>query len=214
MKNRKYFFAVFIFLCLVFGTGCQKSVSVLKSEESVEILQDAQVEEMEELTKDSLEDTSEVGSSQEQKMIFVDVSGAVLYPGVYQLQENSRVFQAIEAAGGCTEDAESSLLNQAELLQDGQKIYVYTKQEAKDIALTSTQGLEVSESAAASDGKVNINKAGKADLMTLPGVGETRAEAILTYRQENGSFSSIEELMNVEGIKEKTYEKLKDKITV
>lgn len=160
------------------------------------------------------------GTVTENTVIYVDVTGAVKAPGVYTLPAGSRVFEAIALAGGAREDASLENLNQAGILQDGQQIRVYTEEEAAQMAqqgsLPSLPGAETAagqkESQEAS--KVNINTAGKDELMTLTGIGETRAEAILAYRQETGGFQAPEDLMQVEGIKEKTFEKLKDQITV
>lgn len=207
--NRKIKICIFVnvfFACVLLLSGCEKSISVLKNEEVVE--ENAAVYSEED--KDDI--TGEI-VLQEEKTVFVDIAGAVVVPGVYELPYGARIFQALEAAGGCTEEADTINLNQAQVLSDGQKIYVYTKQE---IAQAENLGIgeDDSNSVVSYNGKININQADKGDLMALPGVGETRAEAILSYRERNGVFSSIEELMNVEGIKEKTYEKLKDKITV
>ncbi len=161
--------------------------------------------------------------SETQERIFVDVCGAVKHPGVYQLSRGSRVYEAIALAGGFLEEAESSLVNQAGVLEDGQQLRIYTKQEAEELAVTAVVGPGGSQPSGQSrepsgqqteEQKININQADKDALMTLTGIGETRAEAIIAYREASGGFSSIEELMQVDGIKEKTYEKLKDKITV
>ena len=160
------------------------------------------------------------GTVTENTVIYVDVTGAVKAPGVYTLPAGSRVFEAIALAGGAREDASLENLNQAGILQDGQQIRVYTEEEAAQMAQQgSLPSLPGAETAAGQEegqeaSKVNINTAGKDELMTLTGIGETRAEAILAYRQETGGFQAPEDLMQVEGIKEKTFEKLKDQITV
>ena len=160
------------------------------------------------------------GTVTENTVIYVDVTGAVKAPGVYTLPAGSRVFEAIALAGGAREDASLENLNQAGILQDGQQIRVYTEEEAAQMAQQgSLPSLPGAEAAAGQEegqeaSKVNINTAGKDELMTLTGIGETRAEAILAYRQETGGFQVPEDLMQVEGIKEKTFEKLKDQITV
>ena len=160
------------------------------------------------------------GTVTENTVIYVDVTGAVKAPGVYTLPTGSRVFEAIALAGGAREDASLENLNQAGILQDGQQIRVYTEEEAAQMAQQgSLPSLPGAETAAGQEegqeaSKVNINTAGKDELMTLTGIGETRAEAILAYRQETGGFQAPEDLMQVEGIKEKTFEKLKDQITV
>lgn len=171
--------------------------------------------------------SQESGGIKSEKLIYVDVGGAVVKPGVYSLSEGSRVFEVLELAGGFTKDAYTKAINQAEILLDGEKIYVYTTQEAEELlaqGMFSEFGVWLEsgsfvESGSLSEGKssagkVNLNKADKEELMTLSGIGSTRADAILQYRTEHGAFRSIEELMQVEGIKEKTYEKIKDCITV
>lgn len=159
------------------------------------------------------EDTDLTASDEESKdTIFVYVCGAVEKPGVYELSARARVFEALACAGGLKEDADEDYLNQAQVLTDGEQIYVPTKEEAQEKNLSkSTSG---TESGITADGKVNINLATKEELMTLNGIGESRAESILTYRESKGDFQKIEDLMKVDGIKEGIYEKIKDSITV
>ena len=164
------------------------------------------------------------------EMIYVDVCGAVANPGVFQLAAGSRVFQAIEAAGGYLSEAVQNCVNRAGVLTDGQQLYILTQEEME------RQGLDPAEMAGASDGqmngstgtgqnagltvqaqqdnRININTADEAQLTTLTGIGATRAQAIISYRQENGPFAVIEDIMNVQGIKEGTFAKIKDKIVV
>ena len=166
----------------------------------------------------------------QQAMIYVDVCGAVANPGVFQLAAGSRVFQAIEAAGGYLPEAALTCVNRAGVLTDGQQIYILTQEEME------RQGLDPAEMAGASDGqmngsagtgqntgiaaqaqqdnRININTADETQLTTLTGIGATRAQAIIAYRQENGPFAAIEEIMNVQGIKEGTFAKIKDEIVV
>ena len=164
------------------------------------------------------------------EMIYVDVCGAVANPGVFQLAAGSRVFQAIEAAGGYLPEAVQNCVNRAGVLTDGQQLYILTQEEMEQ------QGLDPAEMAGASDGqmngsagtgqntgiaaqaqqdnRININTADETQLTTLTGIGATRAQAIIAYRQENGPFAAIEEIMNVQGIKEGTFAKIKDEIVV
>ena len=135
-------------------------------------------------------------------LCYVYVCGAVAKPGVYVLSENSRVYEAIEMAGGLTEEAERAAVNQAEVILDGQLLYVPSVGESEQMALE------------ASDGRVNINTATAEELMTLPGVGKAKADSIIAYRAEHGAFSSTEDLMNVAGIKEGVYNRMKDYIKV
>ncbi len=156
--------------------------------------------------------------------IYVDVCGAVANPGVFQLEEGSRVFQAIEAAGGYLEDAAQSCVNRASILSDGQQLYILTQEEMQqqgiDPAQAALQGQDTAggQVAAGSQGsqddRVNINTADESQLTTLTGIGSTRAQAIIAYREANGPFAAIEEIMNVQGIKEGTFTKIKDDIMV
>lgn len=176
-----------------------------------------------------IDNGSEAVSDKEmqQAMIYVDVCGAVVNPGVFQLAAGSRVFQAIEAAGGYLPEAALTCVNRAGVLTDGQQLYILTQEEME------RQGLDLAEMAKASDGqmngsagtgqntgmaaqdnRININTADEAQLTTLTGIGATRAQAIIAYREENGPFAAIEDIMNVQGIKEGTFAKIKDEIVV
>ena len=150
------------------------------------------------------------GDAQKDGTIWVYVCGAVHAPGVYELPSGSRIYHVIQAAGGMLPEAETRAVNQAQELSDGEQITVPTVEEAQDPAQPAVSG----GSAASGDGKVNLNTAGIEELCTLAGIGETRAQAIVDYREQNGGFQSIEELMNIDGIKEKTFEKLKEEVTV
>jgi competence protein ComEA len=166
-------------------------------------------EEME-LETVSVEGLDEKGVSREEteverETIYVHVCGEVKCPGVYELEAGSRVYEAIEAAGGVTSKAAEDALNQAEILEDGQKIQVLSKEAVH----REQQNTDLN-----ADGKMNINSASKEELMTLPGVGESKADAIIRYRSENGNFKSIEEIMEIEGIKEGVFKKIEDQITV
>ena len=144
-------------------------------------------------------------SSTEPIKIYVHICGEVNNPGVYELAEGSRIFEAVEAAGGFTEEAAQASLNLAQVISDEEQIVILTQDEAAEKARQER------EQAA---GIVNLNTASKEQLMTLTGIGESRAEDILRYRQESGGFQAIEEIMNVPGIKESAYLKIKDSITV
>lgn len=141
------------------------------------------------------------GSQETNGDIYVYVCGAVEQEGVYKLPAGSRIYEAVEMAGGFREDAAKSEVNQAEVLVDEARVYVPTF-------------AEVVSAETESDGKINLNRATKEELMTLPGVGASRAESIIQYRNENGGFKSIEEIMQISGIKEGLFEKIKDLIKV
>lgn len=143
----------------------------------------------------------------ETQTIFVYVCGQVASPGVYELEADSRLFEAVKAAGGMTRTAADTYLNQAEKLTDGQRVYVPSREEAEENdRAVPEQGAE--------DGKVNLNAASKEELMTLNGIGEAKASAIIRYREEHGSFGSTEEIKEIEGIKDGVYNKIKDDIKI
>lgn len=153
--------------------------------------------------------------------VIVDVKGAVKYPGVYELTVNDRVIDAINQAGGYTKNADSSTINHAQKLQDEMVIYVPKKGEDVSEKLQAIQSQPTTISSTSSGGtssseslKVNINTANETELTTLSGIGPSKAKAIISYREENGPFKTIEDIKNVSGIGEKTFEKLKDSITV
>ncbi|MEQ2718039.1 helix-hairpin-helix domain-containing protein [Fusicatenibacter saccharivorans] len=150
-----------------------------------------------------------------EETVQVYICGAVASPGVYTLPGGSRVVQAVEAAGGFLPDAEEKILNLARKIEDGEQITVWTREEAENMEITETpqQNTGGTEQASGS-GKVNLNTAGKEELMTLSGIGESRADAIIAYREANGPFGSIEEIMNIEGIKGKMFEKIRGSIEV
>jgi competence protein ComEA len=148
--------------------------------------------------------------------IYVDVEGAVQTPGVVCLEEGSRVADAIDAAGGLTDQAYITGTNQARSLTDGEQIVIPTieEHEASLQASVSSSGDVSSASAQSQDGKININTATSAELQTISGIGESKAQKIIDYRNANGNFKSIDELTNVSGIGDKTLESIRDKICV
>ena len=160
---------------------------------------------MESEVSDEVQNAPVTESSTEPIKIYVHICGEVNNPGVYELAEGSRIFEAVEAAGGFTEEAAQASLNLAQVISDEEQIVILTQDEAAEKAR-----LEREQAA----GIVNLNTASKEQLMTLTGIGESRAEDILRYRQESGGFQAIEEIMNVPGIKESAYLKIKDSITV
>jgi competence protein ComEA len=145
--------------------------------------------------------------------IYVDVKGAVRAPGLYELSENERILDAIQLAGGYTEEANTNAINHAQKVEDEMVIYV-PKIGEEVTELTETLTVTASSDSKNSNGKINLNKASADELTSLPGIGPQKAQAIIAYRDENGRFRSIEELKNVSGIGEKTFEKLKELIEV
>lgn len=137
--------------------------------------------------------------------VYVYVAGKVKNPDVYKVPEDYRIYQVIELAGGFLEDAETRNINMADRIFDGMQITVYALGEE-----TVQYGYGTDNSG----GMININTASKEELMTLPGIGETKAESIISFRNENGHFDSIEDIMKISGIKEGAFEKIKSYITV
>ncbi len=141
-------------------------------------------------------------------VIYVDISGAVKEPGVYDVKEGTRVFEVIEMAGGLTAEADIDGFNRAEEVFDGQKLTIPEK------VSEGNGGVAASSAGVTASGLININRASAEELDEIPGVGPSTAQAIIAYREENGSFRKKEDIKNVSGIGDKTYEKMADKITV
>lgn len=144
----------------------------------------------------------------------VHVCGAVLEPGVYILPEGSRIYEAVAMAGGLSKEADGTFLNQAELLTDGEQIYVPTIQEVSEGTVVLERSASRTAEADGQEMKINLNTATKEQLCTLPGIGESKANSILAYRETNGAYECIEDIMKVEGIKDGLFQKIKDQITV
>lgn len=141
--------------------------------------------------------------------VYVDVKGAVVRPGVYELKNGSRVKDALELAGGVNPEAEVNYVNLAELLVDEMVIYVPIVGEE-----FTEQNKTLPGSSKKNDDLISINKATIEELQTLPGIGPSKAAAIIEYREQNGGFATIDELLSITGIGPKTLEKFRDKITV
>lgn len=148
-------------------------------------------------------------SSVQPAVIFVDISGAVEKPGVYEVTKETRLFEVIEMAGGLSEDADADHVNQASFVEDGQKIIIPVKGSDNAGDLLSSDP----ENSGSVNGLININTASADELKTLNGIGDAMAERIIEYRSSR-AFRSREDIMSVDGIGSKTYEKIKDHITV
>ena len=209
-----------------------------------------------EVADDGARQDSTGGNAQQSAACFVHIYGAVVNPGVYELQEGSRIYQAVSAAGGFSEEACRDYVNQARQVSDGMKIWIPTEKEAAKLLTSSgdgkggTDGLGGSSAGTvnvsgpygdsagietvnaqtantdsvgagadpgagtAGSGLVNINTATVEQLCTLNGIGESRAKTIIAYREAHGNFAKKEDIMKVTGIKESSYAKIKDQITV
>lgn len=152
------------------------------------------------------------------QLIYVHIAGEVSNPGMYELKQDARVSDAIDAAGGLTENADQLSINLARQVTDGEQIVVQAYIEAEPGNSESTgasgSGLPSSSNTEVLSSKVNINTASASELTTLDGIGESTAAKIIAYRQANGSFASIEDIKKVSGIGDRKYEAIKDRITV
>ena len=168
-------------------------------------------------------------SSEETKTLVVHICGAVSAPGVYELPAGSRIIDAVEAGGGFLPEADEACCNLAEEIVDGCQIYIMTKTEScadgqteKKAGIqtspdsdmqTTDRNVRSNSATALENGLVNLNTADVAALMTLPGIGESRAKAIISYREQHGAFAQIEDIMKISGIKQAAFSKIKDKST-
>ena len=196
----------------------------------------------EEIIEEPIEQIETIEESKEEiKKIKVDVKGEVKKPGVYELNDGSRVYDAIKASGDLTENADTTLLNLSKNLTDEMVIIVYNKNEIEKLKkdLTTTQTVikyiekecscpdtindacmkkadttKKEETKASKDNKVSINTGTLEELQTIPGIGESKAQAIIEYREKNGNFNTIEEIKNISGIGESTFDKFKEYITI
>ena len=271
IRSVQFIFSVFMFVMTAGMTGCGKDNAEFLEKELTEekevsetVDADAEPEDHKDMetekisvSEKSADKDSDKSAVQEASQtpepaetvpqsIYVDICGAVAQPGVYELSPDSRVFHAIEKAGGYLPEAAASYLNRARSLNDGQQIYVPTQEEVDSRMIPQTQDGNVQngersqaegigadgqisgtmiDTQVPSDGgsadqstseasRINLNTADVSQLTTLTGVGESKALAIIAYREENGPFTSVEDIMNVPGIKEGTYEKIKDKIAI
>lgn len=203
----RYFCALLfgvVFSCIFLLTGCgvpDKALVLSESDAADNVASDSLDED-----RDMMEETdAEPTENADEQKIFVYVCGAVVNPGVVELPPDSRALDALEAVGGLLENAQPDYVNLADRLEDAQKLYFPTREEAEVL---------IQEEAAVTGGLVNINTAGIEQLCTLSGIGEARAEEIIAYREKQGAFQTEEDIMNVPGIKQGAYEKLKDQITV
>lgn len=190
---KKIFQTIFLCFLMIPVVSCGSVLGEISYDEEIEYVEDVSEE------PDAIE--HEAG-------VYVSVVGGVKYPGVYILPKDSRVYEAINAAGGVTEEGDLSRLNLVDIMKDGQQIAVPFKKEYQPESgdFVEYGDIEVNGQ------KVDINSASYADLMTLSGIGESKAKAIVAFREKNGRFKTVEDLMKVSGIKEGTFEKIKDSI--
>lgn len=174
---------------------------------------DSEQEPVMETDKAPDEPTGRKQQTREADMIAVHICGAVKKPGVYELEEGARLYDLIALCGGLTEEAAGDYINQAQKLTDGKRYYIPATEELKDLsAAERIEGGKSDDDSDSKDKPVNINTADTAELMTLPGIGEAKANSIIEYRNANGKFKAIEDLMNIPGIKEGLFNRIASKI--
>lgn len=224
-KNLKYILAILMCVALFVITYIYNSNDEVNSTSNVK--------------KSSVKKEDNTNQDSTLKTVFVDVKGAVNAPGVYELEDGKRVIDAINLAGGLSDNANTINLNLSKKLTDEMYVIVYTKNEIanykknnsnnnvscasnecicpdknNDACIKQNSNETSSEAKTSSSDKISINNASKEELMNLTGIGESKADAIISYRNENGSFKNIEEIKNVSGIGDSIFEKIKDNITL
>lgn len=199
MKIIKYYYiSICVMLCLFMaGCGTDEPQLIMDSEETV----------IDEKT-DEADEVYEVV----QVKVYVHMTGEVVNPGLYELADDSRLYDAVMLAGGFTENADTEYANLAEVLVDGKQYQIYSKDEVLNMSIQGSG--ENAEAHYTGDGLLDINEATNTELMTISGIGQSKADAIVEYRQQNGRFDKTEDIMNVSGIGEGLYQRIKDSITV
>lgn len=214
-------------MCVCQGCSDEEVMEIISEEADKEENADDSIEEASDALADNTEKTENIETNDSQSFV-VYVSGYVNNPGVYELSAGSRVIDAIDAAGGYSKEAYDNYLNLASLISDGQMIYVPSEEEIESGSIERgvASGADGSGAGGVTGGNgggnggnssdsgtlVNINQASKEELMTLPGIGESKADKIIAYREANGRFNSPEGIMEISGIKDGLYNKIKDKI--
>ncbi|MBR3601668.1 MAG: helix-hairpin-helix domain-containing protein [Lachnospiraceae bacterium] len=209
IKNYIYKLIGISILCS-FLLGCSEEKFLLQ-EETADIIEATATETASD-TETAKEEMTIGNNELPKEDIVVHICGAVNHPGVYYLTEGQRLYELIHKAGGFREDANEDYLNQAMSLVDGMKITVPTMEETASETMEEEM-VTISETSGQGQ-KININTADETLLCTLPGIGESRAKSIIAYRQEYGDFRKTEDIMNIPGIKEAAFAKIRDYITV
>ncbi|MDO4166878.1 MAG: helix-hairpin-helix domain-containing protein [Eubacteriales bacterium] len=212
MKQEKWITGI-LCLLLIVGAGCfylHTEQNTSREETTFHTASPAATS-----TNHSDDSSQQTGQPEEPAEYAVYICGAVRHPGVYRFSEAARVCDVIEAAGGFKKNAAIAAMNQARWIADGEQIEIPTvKQWKKTRHRTEAAETSTGDTESSASGRINLNVATEAELMTLPGIGPSKAKAILDYRTQHGSFSSVEDIMKVSGIKEGVYNQIKDSITV
>lgn len=206
--NKKIIFIIIIISGIIYGIFNYFTQN--KNKENLEnISQDI-------IINNQTENTTEENNNQEK--IVIHITGAICNEGIYELEENSRIADAVKMAGGLKEDADLKQINLAYVLEDGMKINIPSKNESTNEASNKTESYITKENLNTSNNvktsKVNINSATQTELETLPGIGPSTALKIINYRKEKGKFNKIEDIKNVNGIGESKFNKIKEFIKI
>ena len=217
-KYKKKVITLFIFI-IIFIALLVIKISIIKRNNN-----HITIETEEDILKIPASEENPQQEENDKTLYYIDIKGAVKNPGVYAIEPDKRVQDAIELAGGLTKNGDTSLINLAKALTDEMVIVIYTKDEVAKNNTNSELNTEIndayknkSNNTSANNNTstiININTATKNELMSLSGIGESKANSIIAYREENGNFNTIEEIMNVSGIGQSIYEKIKKHITV
>ena len=216
MQIKKIIFIVVITLVIIIVAIYQISANQKEEEyDYLEITQNAELQNTEQ--EENIEIQEQI---KQEETIFVHVTGQVNNAGIVEVKEGARIIDVINAAGGMTDKADETKINLAYKIEDGQKIYVPSKEDREEIPyITSESGKNIIEEKTSKKETVrnvmiNINTADVKGLQELPGIGESTANKIVEYRKTNGKFKTIEDIKNVKGIGESKYEKIKNNICV
>ncbi|WP_462412279.1 helix-hairpin-helix domain-containing protein [Neobacillus sp. Marseille-QA0830] len=213
MEHKVY---VIVFILVVIGGGYyisqQGNPDLISHQTSTD--EENQEKAISEETISEETNQKQVETVQQPELLMVDVKGQIKQPGVYPAKAGERVIDLISRAGGFTELADQGQVNLAQHIEDEMIIYIPAKEEGTSPAVAAAGGGATPAIQGQNQGKININKADASELENLPGIGPSKAAAIIEYRETNGPFKSAEDLKNISGIGDKTFEKLKDAVAV
>lgn len=218
-EKRRVISLVLVSIILILGAALLFTVVKVNQKEQtpeVDLIEELMADQMREGLEDQVEPSSNSQTHQRpenelRQEVVVDIKGEIDFPGVYQLKEGSRIIDVIEKAGGLLTEADTTSVNFAQLVTDQMVIYIPREGEESPVNQTN---MNHEESSTQDGNQIDINKAEKDALMLLNGIGSSKADSIIAYREEHGLFQTIEEIKNVSGIGDATFEKLKDAITV
>ncbi|WP_343801849.1 helix-hairpin-helix domain-containing protein [Bacillus carboniphilus] len=212
LESPKRIFIIALLLFLIFFIGFwmqKKEESAWNTTQALTIVPESLQDEDEHPNEELVPPENMESLPEKEIWVYVDVKGAVDKPGVYKVSENSRVQDVVKKAGGFTKEADQMQINLALKVWD--QMLLYVPEQGEEIEIVSTPVISSQDS---TDHRINVNTATLQELMTLNGIGEKKAEAIIKYREENGPFISVEELLNISGIGEGILSKIREDISL